>query len=48
MVTSPHSPDPNDDNPIDLPVEPDTGPGIPGLPGIPDDPEHDRPINARD
>lgn len=46
MATIPRTSDPDDDEtPVDLPVEPDTGPGIPG---IPDDPEHDRVINPRD
>ncbi len=47
MATVPHIPDPDDDddNPADLPVEPDTGPGIPR---IPDDPESERVINPRD
>lgn len=44
MATFPLTPDPDDDNPANLPVEPDTGPGIPG---IPDDPEHEPLVDPR-
>ncbi len=47
MVTTPHTPQPDDDDPANLPVEPDFGDGSPGIPAIPDDPEHDRLIDPR-